>query len=83
MGHFSKEYQAEFKAQGHAEGLAKGRAEGREGEAKLLIRLLEKRFGEVTSDLRQRIFASDIAVIEGWVERTLEARDLQSVFQSA
>jgi Domain of unknown function (DUF4351) len=68
MGHISREFEE------------RGRAEG---EAKLLIRLLEKRFGELTPDLRQRIFASDIAIIEGWFDRTVEARDLQSVFQSA
>ena len=76
MGHFTQE----FEARGHAKGFAKGRAEG---EAKALIRLLEKRFGEVTSDLRERIFASDIASIEAWFDRALEARDLESIFQSA
>jgi predicted transposase YdaD len=80
MGHFSKEYQAEFKAQGRAEGLAEGRMEG---EAKVLVRLLEKRFGEVSAKLRERIFASDIATIEAWFDRALEACDLQSIFQSA
>jgi predicted transposase YdaD len=73
MGHFSKEYQAEFKAQGRAEGLAEGRMEG---EAKVLVRLLEKRFGEVSAKLRERIFASDIATIEAWFDRALEACDL-------
>ena len=67
MGHISREFEAIGEAR---------------GEAKALILLLEKRFGQVTSDLRQRIFASDIAIIEGWLHRTLEARDLQSVFQS-
>ena len=80
MGHFSKESQAEFKAQGRAEGLAEGRVEG---EAKVLVRLLEKRFGEISAKLRERIFASDIATIEAWFDRALEACDLQSIFQSA
>ena len=84
MGHFSKEYQAEFKAQGRAEGLAEGRVEGEaKGEAKVLVRLLERRFGEVSAKLRERIFASDIATIEAWFDRALEACDLQSIFQSA
>lgn len=80
MGHFTQE----FEARGHAKGLAKGRTEGEaRGEAKALIRLLEKRFGEVTSDQRDRIFASDIASIEAWFDCALEASDLQSIFQSA
>jgi hypothetical protein len=53
-----------------------------EGEANILVRLIERRFGDVPPHLRQRIFAADVATIERWVDRVLDARDLQSVFES-
>lgn len=64
---------------GMAEGEAKGKAEG---EAKILVRLLEKRFGVVPAPLRQRIFTAGVGEIEAWVERAFDAPDLQSVFES-
>jgi hypothetical protein len=61
----------------------KGKAEGEaRGEAKILTRLLERRFGAIPAALHQRIFAADVASIETWVERAFEAPDLQSVFDS-
>ncbi len=90
MGHFTEEFMeqglakglakglVEGKAKGLASGLAKGRAEG---EAKALIRILEKRFGTISRNLRERIFASDTATIEAWIDRSVEARELQSVFE--
>ena len=51
-----------------------------EGEAKILSRLLERRFGFVPEPLRQRIFAADVHAIETWVERAFDAPDLDSVF---
>jgi predicted transposase YdaD len=57
----------------------KGKAEG---EAKILTRLLERRFGTLPDPLRQRIFAADAGSIETWVERALDAPDLQSIFDS-
>jgi hypothetical protein len=61
----------------------KGKAEGKaEGEANILVRLIERRFGHVPPHLRQRIFAADVATVEEWFDRVLDARDLQSVFES-
>ena len=71
MGWFSQPYYDKGKAEGEAR-----------GEAKILTRLLERRFGAVPADLCQRIFAADVAAIETWVERAFEAPDLQSVFDS-
>ena len=56
----------------------KGRAEG---TARALVRLLEKRFGPMPSDLRQRVSASDVTTIETWFDRALEAPELQRVFE--
>lgn len=66
-------------AKGLAEGLAKGHAEG---EASSLIRVLEKRFGVLPSALRQRVLTADLASIETWLDRALDATDLESVFKS-
>jgi hypothetical protein len=71
MGWFSQPYFDE----GKAEGLA-------EGEAKVLVRLIEKRFGAISPQLRQLIFAADVATVEEWVERIFDAPDLPSVFGS-
>lgn len=53
-----------------------------EGEAKMLARFLERRFGALPSDVRQRIFASDVGSIEAWHEHAFDAPDLQSIFGS-
>lgn len=61
----------------------KGKAEGRtEGEARVLTRLLENRFGAVPNSIRQRIFSANVGEIDSWVERAFHAPDLQSVFES-
>jgi predicted transposase YdaD len=61
----------------------RGKAEGRtEGVAKLLARLIEKRFGAVSPQLRRRIFSADAATLEAWAVRVSDAPDLQSVFES-
>ena len=60
-----------------------GKAEGEVlGEAKILTRLLEKRFGGIPASVRQRIFEADVRSIEVWVERAFDAPDLQSIFAS-
>jgi hypothetical protein len=60
-----------------------GKAEGEaQGEAKILTRLLERRFGTLPDPLRQRIFTADVGSIEAWAERTFDAPDLQSIFDS-
>lgn len=60
-----------------------GKAEGRtEGGAKVLARLIEKRFGAVSPQLRRRIFSADVATLEAWAVRVSDAPDLRSVFES-
>lgn len=64
-------------------GKDEGRSEGRvEGEAHVLVRLIEKRFGVISPEHRERIRTANVATLEVWVERILEAPDLQSVFES-
>jgi predicted transposase YdaD len=75
----------EFEARGEARGLVKGRAEGEvKGEAKALVRLLEKHFGAatVTAEFRNRIFAADVATLEAWLDRAIDADKLSAVFDT-
>jgi predicted transposase YdaD len=72
MGHFSRK----FEAVGEARGRTQGRAEA-------LLRLLEKRFGTVSSRLRERIATADVAAIEAWFDRALDVHNLNSVFESS
>ena len=54
--------------------------EGRqEGEATLLRRLLERRFGTLPGWAQDRIAAADTAVLEDWGMRVLDAGSLDDV----
>jgi hypothetical protein len=79
VGWFSQPFYDEGMAKGQAEGKAEGKAEG---AAAVLARLLEKRFGVVPSVVHERIVTADVASIMAWVERVLDAPDLQSVFDA-
>ena len=59
--------------------LAAGEAKG---EASALIRLAEKRFGPLPTDLRDRILAADAASIEIWLDRLMEAPSLEVLFSA-
>lgn len=88
MGTWTQTYFDQGKAEGLTQGLTQGRTEGLtkgriEGGAKILVSLLEKRFGSVPPRLRKRIFSADVPTLEKWVERALHAQDLQSVFESS
>src|ERR1700743_1591648 len=73
----SEEIMQGFGQQYFEEGIARGKAEG---EAQALVRLLEKRIGTVSEALRARIFAADLASIETWFDRAIEATEFESVF---
>ena len=75
VGWFSQPYYDKGKADGHVQGFA-------EGEAKVLTRLLEKRFGVIPDLVRERIFAADAGSIDVWVERAFDAPNLESVFDT-
>jgi hypothetical protein len=68
-------------AVGFAKGFAVGFARGfARGQAKALILFLERRFGVVSAPLRQRIFCADMSTLERWVDRAVDAGDLESIF---
>lgn len=77
MHGFIKEYFDDGFAAGEAKGEARGIATG---EAQALVRLLEKRIGTVSVALRARIYSADLASIEAWFDRAIEATEFESVF---
>jgi hypothetical protein len=68
-------------AEGKAEGKVEGKAEGKvEGKAEMLVQFLTTRFGPLGPALHARVYAADLATIESWFGRAINAADLPSVF---
>ena len=66
---------------GKQAGRQEGRQQGRqEGESLLLQRLLVRRFGELPSDILERIAAASTEQLELWGDRVLDAKTLAEVF---
>jgi len=66
---------------GETKGEAKGEARGEaRGEAKALIRLIERRFSLLSPDQRTLIMGSDLATLERWFDRAIDAPNLDAVF---
>ena len=66
--------------------IAEGRAEGEEhgiakGEAKSLSRLLERRFGPLPAAVKARIRKANLAQLDAWIDRVLDAKSLNAVFR--
>jgi hypothetical protein len=70
-------YQQKLRLDAYREGYEEGY---REGESSLLLRLLRVRFGELPDAVVARVEAADVAEIERWGERMLDARRLAEVF---
>lgn len=61
--------------------MAEGRAEGLiEGRAELLIRLLSRRFGELSDFAIARVRTASVAELEAMGDSTLTARSLEEIF---
>jgi hypothetical protein len=67
---------AEWKQHWRQEAEQKGR---QEGEAKVLLRLLERRFGSVPDPVRDRIASADVADLDQWIMRVLDAGSIDDV----
>jgi predicted transposase YdaD len=64
----------------YREGQQEGRQEGRqEGEADVAIRLLGKRFGELSEDMRADIRARSLPVLEALTDELLDFSSLPEV----
>ena len=72
-----KGWTREWLEEGKKEGLKEGR---REGEVRLLVRMLELKFGPLSPRDRERIDATDSDRLLEWGERILTARSLDEVF---
>jgi len=68
---------ADGKLAGRQEGLQEGL---QKGEAAMLLRLLEGRFGALPDAVRQRVQAADLAMLQTWGMRILDAESLDGVF---
>jgi hypothetical protein len=72
------EWTEEWKQQGRKEGIAEGR---QAGEAAMLIRLLELRFGAIDETNQARVRRADPETLFRWGERVLTATSLAEVFK--
>lgn len=69
---------------GEIKGLREGEIKGeRKGEMKLLLRLLQHKFTNVPPWVDDKITNADLATLETWSFKVLEAQSLQDVFGSA
>ena len=50
-----------------------------QGEAKILIRLLSRRFGELSEETRRKIESADVDTLLRWSDRVLTATTLDEV----
>jgi hypothetical protein len=82
----AEDWKRQWLQEGRAEGLTEGRAAGLteglvKGEAALLLRQLERRFGALPTEVRARVAAADTAALEAWGLRVLDAGSLEDVLR--
>jgi hypothetical protein len=86
----AEDWKRQWLQEGHLEGQLAGRLEGRlegqmagrlEGEAALLLRQLERRFGALPAGVKDRVAAADTAALEAWGLRVLDAGSLEDVLR--
>ncbi|WP_242470971.1 DUF4351 domain-containing protein [Thiocystis violacea] len=76
-----KTWTEEWKQQGLDQGRLQGRLEGRlEGEAKVVRRLLIRRFGALPAWVDQRLERASEVELDVWTERLLDGQTLEAVF---
>ncbi len=81
-GETAMTYLSAFERRAMAKGEAKGEVKGEvKGEAKLLLRQIERKFGEVTDEVRERIDAADSSQLLAWAERILTAESVAELFE--
>ncbi|HEV2843684.1 MAG TPA: DUF4351 domain-containing protein, partial [Thermoanaerobaculia bacterium] len=71
----------EGERKGLQKGLQRGRQEGlQKGEAALLLRQLERKFGRLDAQTRKRVRSADPQLLLAWGDRVLTAERLEDVF---
>ena len=72
---------ADIQQKGEQKGRQEGEQKGRqEGEAKILVRQLTRRFGELPAAVHEQIAIADSDALERWGDLVLDARSLKDVF---
>lgn len=71
------EWEAQLRLEGRQEGMREG---WKDGEAALLTRQLQKRFGELPDAVRMRLRGARPDQLEHWGERLLEVESLDELF---
>jgi hypothetical protein len=62
------------------QGLEQGREQGlQQGEATVLLRQIERKFGPPDPAVRERVLAADPATLLAWADRILSAESLDAV----
>lgn len=51
-----------------------------DGEGRVLIKVLERRFGPLPTSIRERIRKADLNSIEAWVDHSATATTLEEIF---
>ena len=53
----------------------------KKGESTMLFRLIERKFGKVSEEVKQKIEAADIDVLLEWGEKILNASTIDDIFR--
>ena len=72
------QFAQEIIAKGKPEWLQQGR---QQGEGAILLRQLQRRFGDIPSDTRDKITKADLSTLEEWSLQVLDAQSLEDVFE--
>jgi len=59
--------------------MAEGKAEGK---AEALLRVLERRFGPLSAEARNRVTAADVVQVEVWLDRAVDAPTVDEALAS-
>ena len=78
-----EEWNRELREEGRLLGLKEGEQKGmQKGEATLLLRQLERKFGRLDAQTRKRVRSADAGRLLDWGERLLTAERLEDVFEN-
>ena len=80
MQTFIDRYIEQGRKEGIEQGIARGRQEGwQAGEAAMLLRLIDRKFGPPSEPVRERITSADPETLLRWSDRILTADSLDAV----
>jgi hypothetical protein len=75
------EHEGELMSIAAREWMAEGRLEGKkEGRRDSLVRILERRFGAIPDAIRARILSGNMAEVDAWFDKAVDAGALGNVF---